>query len=149
MAETLFIEVVTPERAVFAGEVEEIVLPGSEGQMGILPGHLPLLSSLGIGEMIVRGYKGSGESSERRFLVDGGFVEVLPNKVSVMTESCDGFDQIDVAAARTAIEEAEKALLSLETRSTAEQIEEEVFQTHHDALKRARMRLLMAEDQDD
>jgi F-type H+-transporting ATPase subunit epsilon len=145
MAETLTIEVVTPERAVLSGQAEEITLPGSEGQMGILPGHLPLLSGLGIGQMVVKGFSGSGSpSGERKFFVDGGFVEVLPGKVTIMTEACDGFDEIDVAAARREIEVAEKELLDIEERSKNEAVEEDIMDRHHEALKRARMRLLTA-----
>lgn len=145
MAETLTIEVVTPERAVLSGEAEEVILPGSEGQMGILPGHLPLLSGLGIGQMTVRGFIGHGGSGERKFLVDGGFVEILPNKVTVMTETCDGFDEIDVAQARLAIESAEKELHVVEELSKTELIEEDVLKRHQEALRRARLRLLLAE----
>ena len=149
MAETLLIEVVTPEKAVLTGHAEEVVLPGTTGQMGILPGHLPLLSGLDVGELVVRGFKGAmGKTAidgERRFFVDGGFVEVLPGKVSVMTELCDGFDEIDIAAARTAIEEAERELLSLEEKSKAEEIEVDVLQQHQETLRRARMRLLFSE----
>jgi F-type H+-transporting ATPase subunit epsilon len=145
MAEKLTIEVVTPERAVLSGEADEVILPGSQGQMGILPGHLPLLTGLGIGQMIVRGFAGSGE---RKFFVDGGFVEVLPDKVTVMTEACDGFDEIDAAHARNAIEVAEKELLAIEERSKSEAVEEDVMVRHQEALKRARVRLMMSQGQD-
>lgn len=145
MAEKLTIEVVTPERAVLSGEAEEVILPGSQGQMGILPGHLPLLSALGIGQMVVKGFSGGGE---RKFFVDGGFVEVLPNKVTVMTEACDGFDEIDAVQARAAIEIAEKELLAIEERSKAEEVEEDVMTRHHDALKRARVRLMMSQGEE-
>jgi len=147
---TLTIEVVTPERAVLVGSADEVILPGSEGQMGILPGHLPLLSGLGIGQMTVRGFKGTvGKeqvTGERKFFVDGGFVEVLPDKVTVMTEACDGFDEIDVSAAKHQIEEAERELLAMEERAKTEEVEADVLKRHQDALKRARMRLLMHEE---
>ncbi|MEZ4460569.1 MAG: ATP synthase F1 subunit epsilon [bacterium] len=150
MAETLTIEVVTPERAVISGEAEEVILPGSEGQMGILPGHLPLLSGLGIGQMVVRGFvsKGGTTERERKFFVDGGFVEVLPNKITVMTEACDGYDEIDAAEARQAIELAEKELLQFEERSKTETVEEDVMIRHQEALKRARTRLAMSQGEE-
>lgn len=144
MAEKLRIEVVTPERAVLSGDADEVILPGNQGQMGILPGHLPLLSGLGIGQMVVKGFSGG----ERKFFVDGGFVEVLPDKVTVMTEACDGFDEIDAIQARTAIEEAEKELLAIEDRSKSEVIEEDVMIRHQEALKRARVRLMMSKGED-
>ncbi len=145
MAEKLTIEVVTPERAVLAGEADEVILPGGQGQMGILPGHLPLLSGLGIGQMVVKGFAGG---ADRKFFVDGGFVEVLPNKVTVMTEACDGFDEIDAIQARTAIEEAEKELLAMEESSKSEVIEEDVMIRHQAALKRARVRLMMSQGEE-
>ncbi len=150
MAESIFIEVVTPERAVLTGECSEVILPGTEGQMGILPGHLPLLSGLAIGTMTVKEFQptGGGASGTRRFMVDGGFVEVLPDKISIMTEACAGQDEIDVAAARVAIEEAEKQLLAVEDKAKAEEVEAEVLKRHQDALRRARMRLLTAEGEE-
>ena len=150
MSGKIFIEVVTPERAVLAGEADEVILPGSEGQLGILPGHLPLLTGLDIGEMTIKGFSGkhigADHSGTRKFFVDGGFVEVLPNKVSVMTETCDGFDAIDVEAAKIAIEKAERDLLSLEEVGKGELIEAEILQRHQEALKKARMRLICAEE---
>lgn len=148
---TMTIEVVTPERAVLVGEAEEIVIPGTEGQMGILPGHLPLLSGVAIGQMVVKGFKGTvgreQAQGDRKFFVDGGFVEVLPDKVTIMTEACDGYDEIDVSAARKEIEAAERELLAIEERAKSEEVEADILQRHQDALKRARTRLLMHEDE--
>ncbi len=145
MAEKLTIEVVTPERAVLTGDAAQVILPGTEGQMGVLPGHLPLLSSLDVGELTVFGLSGS-DGEPRRFFVDGGFVEVLPDKVVVMTEHCEGLGEIDIEEARRAIEEAEKELLAIEEKAKAEEIEQDVYDLHQDALRRARMKLLVAED---
>ena len=140
MAETLFVEIVTPERAVFTGTVSEVVLPGVVGEMGVLPGHLPLLTAIAMGDLAV-----VQDNKTRHFFVEGGYAEILPNKVSVLTEACDGIDEIDVSTAKKALETAEKQLLALEERSRAEEIEGDVRKAHEEALERARRRLLMAE----
>lgn len=137
---TLEVEIVTPERAVFSGTVEEVVLPGAVGEMGVLPGHLPLLTAIAMGDLaVVQGGK------VRHFFVEGGYAEILPNKVSVLTEACDGVDEIDVAKARMALEAAEKELAKLESKAKSEEIEGEVQEAHEKALERARRRLLVAE----
>jgi F-type H+-transporting ATPase subunit epsilon len=140
-AEQITLEVVTPERAVLSEEVDQVVLPGSEGQVGVLPGHLPLLTGLGIGEMIIR----NGDQ-ERRFFVDKGFAEVLEDTVSVLTEGCEGVSDIDIANAQEEITVAEEEIARLEAQSEVEGEEEELLQRYRDSLKRARIRLLVADE---
>lgn len=150
MAETFTIEVVTPERAVLTGQAEQVVLPGTNGQMGILPGHLPLLSSLDLGELVIQGFSADvGDEGHRKYFIEGGFVEVLPNKVIVMTEFCEGLTEIDIEAAQAAIEEAEKELLAMEEKAKAEEIEQDIYEVHQQALRRARMQLLLADEDED
>jgi len=80
----LTLEIVTPDRALVRGEVDEVELPGSEGYFGVLPGHTPLLSMLKVGEMWYR------IGQETRYLaVAGGFVEVLPDRVQIYTTDGD------------------------------------------------------------
>lgn len=134
------LEVVTPARAVLDIKVDAVDLPGIEGQLGILPDHLPLLTGLDVGEMIVRGPEG-----ERRFFIDGGFAEVLGHKVTVLTEFCDGVDEIDIEHARQVKEQAEKDLSALEERSKSEPVEEDALEHHRKMLKRANTRLLLGE----
>lgn len=101
----LLLQVVTPERAVIHEEVDEVLLPGSQGYLGVLPGHTPLLTSLKIGEIKYR--KGTKTS----FLaVFWGFVEILPDKVTVLAELAERPDEIDVASAQEAKARAEKML---------------------------------------
>lgn len=101
----LLLQVVTPERAVIHEEVDEVLLPGSQGYLGVLPGHTPLLTSLKIGEIKYR--KGTKTS----FLaVFWGFVEILPDKVTVLAELAERPDEIDVASAQEAKSRAEKML---------------------------------------
>ena len=103
----LQLEIVTPERLAYSDTVDSVVLPGSEGEMGILPHHAPLLATLGVGELRIR--KG-GE--EEFFAIAGGFVQVRPDKVVVMAETADMASEIDLEKAQEARREAERALES-------------------------------------
>ncbi len=103
----LQLEIVTPERLAFSDTVDSVVLPGAEGEMGILPNHAPLLATLGVGELRIR--KG-GE--EEFFAIAGGFVQVRPDKVVVMAETADMAAEIDLEKAEEARREAERALES-------------------------------------
>ena len=105
MAEKLELEVVTPEKRVLQEVVDEVVLPGSEGELGILPEHTPLISQLQTGVLTYR--QGSNRHS---IFVSGGFVEVLPHRVSVLTDVSELARDIDVDRAKRAREKAEKAL---------------------------------------
>ena len=101
----LQLEIVTPERQAYADEVDAVVLPGTEGELGVLPHHAPLVSTLGIGELRIR--KGGVEES---FAIVGGFLQVLPDKVVVMAETADMSSEIDLDKAQQARAEAERAL---------------------------------------
>ncbi len=103
----LQLEIVTPERLAYSDTVDSVVLPGAEGEMGILPHHAPLLATLGVGELRIR--KG-GE--EEFFAIAGGFVQVRPDKVVVMAETADMAAEIDLEKAQEARREAERALES-------------------------------------
>ena len=103
----LHLEIVTPERLAYSDTVDSVVLPGAEGEMGVLPHHAPLLATLGVGELRIR--KG-GE--EEFFAIAGGFVQVRPDKVVVMAETADMASEIDVEKAQEARREAERALES-------------------------------------
>jgi F-type H+-transporting ATPase subunit epsilon len=99
------LEIVTPERLVYQDEVESVNVPGVEGELGILPHHAPLVSTLGYGELRIR--KGGAEES---FAIVGGFVQVRPDKVVVMAETADLASEIDLERAQEARREAERAL---------------------------------------
>ena len=103
----ILLEIVTPERLAYSDEVDAVVLPGSEGEMGVLPHHAPLVSTLGVGELRIR--KGGVEES---FAIVGGFVQVRPDKVVVMAETADLASEIDLETAQEARREAERALES-------------------------------------
>jgi F-type H+-transporting ATPase subunit epsilon len=103
----LRLEIVTPERLAYSDEVDAVVLPGSEGELGVLPHHAPLISTLGAGELRLR--KGGLEES---FAIIGGFLQVLPDKVVVMAETADMASEIDLAKAQEARRQAEAAIES-------------------------------------
>ena len=103
----LHLEIVTPERLAYSDEVDSVALPGSEGEMGVLPHHAPLVSMLGVGELRIR--KGGTEES---FAIVGGFLQVRPDKVVVMAETADMASEIDLEKAQEARREAERALES-------------------------------------
>jgi F-type H+-transporting ATPase subunit epsilon len=101
----LLLEIVTPERQVFSEEVDSVVCPGVEGELGVLPHHAPLLTTLGVGELRIRR---GGE--EEFFAIAGGFLQVRPDKVVVMAETADMAAEIDIERAQEARREAERAL---------------------------------------
>ncbi|MCK5349899.1 MAG: F0F1 ATP synthase subunit epsilon [Desulfobacula sp.] len=106
MAEKLFLEVVTPQKAIVSEEVEIVVAPGSEGEFGALKGHTTFLTSLKIGTLRYRDASGK----ERYLFVNGGFAEVLPDKVTILAESAEYRQDIDVERATKAKERAQKRL---------------------------------------
>jgi F-type H+-transporting ATPase subunit epsilon len=101
MAETLELEVATPERALVKEQVSELQVPGKKGYMGILPGHAPLLGLLGIGTLtcVSGGVK-------RYFSIHGGFLEVLDDHVRVLADCAEASSEIDVERARAALKRA-------------------------------------------
>jgi F-type H+-transporting ATPase subunit epsilon len=107
MADRLRLEVATPTRLVVSGDADEVVVPGSEGSFGVLPGHAPLLSLVGTGEVTYR----TGRE-EHHLAVSGGFAEVGPDHVTILTESAERPEEIDVTRARAAVERAEQRLRS-------------------------------------
>jgi len=103
----LHLEIVTPERLAYEDEGDMVLVPGIEGELGILPHHTPLVSLLGVGELQIR--KGAEEES---FAIAGGFLQVRPDKVVVMAETAEIDADIDLERAQRARAEAEKALES-------------------------------------
>ena len=106
----LLLEVVTPDRLVLSTEAEVVVCPGAEGQFGVLPGHIPFLSALEIGEMY---YKAGGKTEY--LAVSGGFAEVTGEKVTIVAESAEVGREIDVERAKRALERAEKRIAAGKT----------------------------------
>lgn len=105
MADTFSLEVATPERLVFREAATEAQIPCKNGYIGVLPGHAPLLSELGIG---YASYMAGGHKSY--FAVHGGFVEVLPDKVRLLAEMLEKADEIDVKRAEADLRKAQEQL---------------------------------------
>ena len=105
MAETIQLEVVTPERQVGSEAAEYIEIPGSTGYLGVLPGHAPLLTELAPGEL---SYRVGGEV--KRMAVGWGLAEVLPTQVTVLARVAERAEEIDVQRAEEARKRAEEAL---------------------------------------
>ncbi|NLZ28348.1 MAG: F0F1 ATP synthase subunit epsilon [Firmicutes bacterium] len=106
MMSTLKLEVVTPQNKVLVEEVESVVAPGSEGYLGVLIGHAPLLTTLGPGVLF---YRKAGED-RKLMAVSGGFMEAGPDKVIVLADTAELPDDIDVERARRSKERARKRL---------------------------------------
>jgi len=99
------LDIVTAERLVYSEEVDIVIAPGVEGQLGILPHHTPLMTTLQAGEMIVR--KGGEEFS---LAISGGFLEVRPDRVIVLADTAERDDEIDLARAEEARHRAQERL---------------------------------------
>jgi F-type H+-transporting ATPase subunit epsilon len=107
MADKLNLEVITPERRVLSESVDEVVVPGLGGELGILPEHTQLISQLQTGVLVYR------QGAERKQLhVSGGFVEVQPDRVTVLSDVAEKPEEIDLERAQRAKDLAEKELKS-------------------------------------
>jgi F-type H+-transporting ATPase subunit epsilon len=107
LPEFLQLTVVTPERQLLHVDAVEVTIPGLDGELGILPGHAPLITELGIGELRYHA-KGSGQSVPLAIL--GGFAEVLPDRVTVLAEIAERPEEIDLTRAEAALARAEKRI---------------------------------------
>ena len=99
------LDVVTAEGTVFSGDVDLVIAPGIEGEMSILPHHAPLMTTLKLGELIAK----KGEE-EYCLAISGGFLEVRPDRVTVLADTCERAEDIDIARAEEAKSRAEKQL---------------------------------------
>ncbi|HET9183765.1 MAG TPA: F0F1 ATP synthase subunit epsilon [Candidatus Angelobacter sp.] len=131
MADTIKLEVVTPERVVVSDTAEYIEMPGSTGYIGVLPAHAPLLTELAPGEI---NYRTGGQV--KRLAVGWGLAEVLPEKVTVLANVAERAEEIDVARAQAAKARAEEALRTATPGVNLEETET--------ALQRANARLQVA-----
>ncbi len=102
---TMHVDVVTAERQLYSGEADSVLAPGSEGQLGILPRHAALLTTLKVGELLIK-----LGGAEEPFFVSGGFLEVSNNKVTVLAETAEHAEEIDQARAEAARRRAQDLL---------------------------------------
>ena len=105
LPDPLTLEIVTPASSVVSEQVDEVQIPGAEGSFGVLPGHTPLLATLQVGELWYR--KGQDTSYAA---VSFGFVEVLPDRVTILAQIAEAADQVDVTRAQTAEKRAKDRL---------------------------------------
>ena len=102
---TMRLEIITAERQVYDDEVELVVAPGLDGELGILPHHAPLMTALQPGEIMIR-----KDGDETYLAVTGGFMEVIGNKVTVLADAAERSDEIDEARAQEAVQRASERL---------------------------------------
>jgi F-type H+-transporting ATPase subunit epsilon len=131
LPKSLLLEVVTPERLLVRTEVDEVQAPGSDGYFGVLPGHTPFLSGLGMGEISYR--KGA---EWVHFTCFSGFCEVLPDRVNILAEMGERADEIDTARAEAVRERAAAQMKSIK--------DEAGYEEAHEAYVRAVTRLAVA-----
>src|SRR5213592_4131793 len=105
MAATLKLEIVTPEEKIYSEDVTMVTLPGSEGELGVYPNHVPVLTALKPGELRV-----VKDGRETAMAVGEGFVEIKADGVSVLTDMALEAEKIDTAAAEAAVERAKAAM---------------------------------------
>jgi F-type H+-transporting ATPase subunit epsilon len=132
VSDTFQLEIVTPEKMVVRDVAEEMQIPGKNGYLGILPGHAPLITELAVGEITYR-----IGTHTHHLSVAWGFAEVLPDKVTILAETAERADEIDVNRAQQAKQRAETGLAKCDT--------EEDFKRTAGDLKRAETRLEVAE----
>jgi F-type H+-transporting ATPase subunit epsilon len=133
MAEELILEIVTPEKMAFSGKVDEVTIPGTEGEFGVLRGHASLLSSIETGELsFIR------DDKRTRYAVSTGYAEVTSGRVTVLVETAERSDMIDKERAKRAREIAETKINKL----SKEDDEREAAKA---ALAKANVRLNVAE----
>jgi F-type H+-transporting ATPase subunit epsilon len=109
LPESIELVIVTPERQLLRESVAEVTLPGAGGCLGVLPGHAPLITELGIGELT---YRAKNASEPAHLAIISGFAEVLGDRVTVLAETAERPEEIDVARAEEAKKRAEQRLAS-------------------------------------
>ena len=109
MADELLLEIVTPEEMVFSNQVEDVYIPGAEGVFGGLINHAPLLSAIKTGELHFH-----RDGKETSYAVGEGYAEVVSDRVTVLVETCDRADRIDIDKVRQKKEELEKRVAELQ-----------------------------------
>ena len=133
MNEGIDLEIVTPERKILAVKASEVVVPGIEGYFGVLPGHAPFLTRIGVGEISYKDATGTHYLAAAE-----GFVAVLPNRVTILARICAEAREIDVERAREAKRRAEETMKQAAKLSDQDMLMVEL------SMKRALTRLLVA-----
>jgi F-type H+-transporting ATPase subunit epsilon len=132
MPDSFQLEIVTPEKLVVKDSAEEVQIPGRNGYLGVLPGHAPLITELGAGEI---SYRAGGQL--HRFSLAWGFAEVLPDRVTILAETVERADEIDVPRAQQSLKKAEESFNSAQT--------EEEYSIATGKIRRAQARIEVAQ----
>jgi F-type H+-transporting ATPase subunit epsilon len=132
MAETIQVDIVTPERAVYSGPAEMITAPGSEGEFGVLPGHAAFVATLKPGRVEIK-----KDNQELHFAASGGFAEVVDDKLIILSKAVEKADEINVSRAEAAMARAQERL----DKPDDKEID---FVRAAAALERAKSRLIIA-----
>src|SRR5205807_7069489 len=114
MPDSFQLEIVTPDKMVVRDNAEEVQIPGRNGYLGILPGHAPLITELGAGEI---NYRSGGQA--HRFAVAWGFAEVLPDRVTVLAETVERAGEINIFRAQDDLKQADESLKSANTEEAS------------------------------
>jgi len=133
VSEGIELEIVTPERKILSVQASEVVVPGIEGYFGVLPGHAPFLTRLGVGEITYKDATGT-----HYLAAADGAVEVLPHRVTILARLCETAREIDVERAREARRRAEEAMKQSAKLSDQDMLQIEL------SMKKALTRLLVA-----
>lgn len=133
MADDLMLEIVTPEKVAFSGKIEEVTIPGTEGEFGVLVGHASLLSSVKFGELNF-----TKDNKKQYYAINTGYAEVTSHKVTILVETAEKADMIDVERAKRAKEIATEKLAKMSK-------EDPDYERVKDALDRAEIRLKIVE----
>ncbi|HEX8637512.1 MAG TPA: F0F1 ATP synthase subunit epsilon [Pyrinomonadaceae bacterium] len=128
----LNLEIVTPERKVYDETVDAVTIPTTNGEIGVLPNHAPLISTLKPGILTI-----SSRGASERIAIAGGFVEVSSNKVSILADTAERADEVNVESARAERESAERILGAWNGT-------EEAFEVERERLEKAQARLSLA-----
>jgi len=133
MAEEMMLEIVTPEKMIFSDTVDEVTIPGGDGEFGALVGHAPLLSTVKIGELNF-----TKDNKKAYYAVGPGYAEVLFEKVTVLLDYAERYDVINKESARQEKAQAEAEIAKLSK-------EDEGYQVVSDRLTLAEVKLKVAE----
>ena len=138
MAATIQVEIVSAEKEIFTAEAEMIFAPASQGEVGIAPGHTPLLTALSPGEVLVI----LPDGEKRGFYISGGMLEIQPELVTVLSDAAEHSEELDEAAILKAKEEAEKAFQEGEGEIDYNKVQQQLAEAsaRYQALQRLKRR---------
>lgn len=129
---TFYLEIITPQKVVFKDEVEELIVPTTSGEIGVLPNHVPLLSQISEGELTIR-----QKNKEHSLAISGGFLEVGANKTTILADYAIKSEDIEIAKAEEAKKRAQKVM--------EEKVSERDFAEAEAQLRRSLLELKVAQ----